>query len=107
MMGQAYGMQAGGSTHPTLFGDCYANAGIFGVLLGVFWAGYVTIADRITIKRKTTEIRILAYVLNAVVYTIIGRGSVYNGFWYVAYGIPALCAFEYCILHVRFGNKHL
>ena len=104
-MGQATGMAAGGSTHPTLFGDCYANAGLFGIILGAFWAVYVTVVDRIIINRKITEIRILAFVLNAVVYIIIARGSVYNGFWFVAYGIPALCFFEYCLLHVRISKK--
>ena len=108
-MGQAMGMATGGSTHPTLFGDCYANAGFFGILLGAFWAFYVSVIDKITFKRKSTEIKILVYILNAVVYTIIGRGSIYNGFWFVAYGMPLLCFVEYCLYHFKFkiNNKLL
>lgn len=100
-MGQAMGMRAGGSTHPTLFGDCYANLGVLGVFLGGFWAIYANIADSIIIKRKRMATQILLYVLNAVVYVIIGRGSVYNGFWFVAYGVPLLVFVEWYLNHSR------
>lgn len=100
-MGHAYGMAAGGSTHPTLFGDCYANLDIFGIFLGAFWAIYVTIADRIIISRKHSLSAILIYVLNAVVYVIIGRGSVYNGFWFIAYGVPLILLIEYIKYHIK------
>lgn len=96
-MGAAIGMVAGGSTHPTLFGDCFANAGMFGILLGSFWAVYATIIDRITLKRKKKIIYILMFVLNAVVYCIMGRGSVYNGFWFTAYGTPLLIVLDFCL----------
>lgn len=89
-MGSAVGMVAGGSTHPTLFGDCYANAGILGVLLGSFWAIYCSIADRIVIRSKKQTQKVLTYCLFAVTYVIIGRGSVYNSFFFVAWGIPAI-----------------
>ena len=94
-MGQAKGMVAGGSTHPTLFGDCYANLGIFGFLLGMFWAMYANITDIIIKKRKKMTVKILLFVLNAVAYVIIGRGSVYNSFWLVAYGVPLLAFLEW------------
>ena len=112
-MGQAMGMRAGGSTHPTLFGDCYANLGGLGVLLGGFWAAYASIADSIIVKRKRIATQILLYVLNAVVYVIIGRGSVYNGFWFVAFGVPLLVFVESYLNHSRkprfkivLGKKH-
>lgn len=100
-MGHAYGMAAGGSTHPTLFGDCYANLDVFGVLLGGFWALYATAADKLVCRSKNTLSRILIYVLNAVVFVIIGRGSVYNGFWFVAYGVPLILLIDYMKNKVR------
>ena len=103
-MGHAIGMVEGGSTHPTLFGDCYANLGSFGVLLGIYWALYANLIDYITLKRKNTTIQILMFVLNAVVYVVIGRGSVYNGFWYAAYGIPLLVFIGWLFNNVKLPN---
>lgn len=90
-MGAAIGMVAGGSTHPTLFGDCYANMNWLGMYLGFFWALYASAADEITV-RYDYRCAVFLYTLNAVVYAIIGRGSVYNGFVNVAYGIPLIIA---------------
>lgn len=89
-MGSATGMAAGGSTHPTLFGDCYANAGFIGIFLGFFWAVYCSIADKIVIKCKNHTTKILVYCLFSVTFIIMGRGSVYNSFFFVAWGIPML-----------------
>ncbi len=100
-MGHAYGMSAGGSTHPTLFGDCYANLDVFGVFLGAFWALYSTIVDRIVCKTKSMLSKILIYVLNAVVFVIIGRGSVYNAFWFAAYGVPFIIVVEWFLLRTN------
>lgn len=100
-MGQAIGMKAGGSTHPTLFGDCYANLGALGVMLGAFWAIYASILDIIIAKQPKMYIRVLMYVLCGVAYVIIGRGSVYNGFWFVAYGIPLLIVLQWLFTHVK------
>lgn len=92
-MGAAVGMVAGGSTHPTLFGDCYANAGMLGIFLGMFWAVYCSIGDKVVIKCKNPALKTLVYCLLAVTYVIIGRGSVYNSFFFVAYGMPFLWIF--------------
>lgn len=100
-MGQAIGMGAGGSTHPTLFGDCFANLDVFGFLLGAFWAMYACIVDSIIVSRKSKTNQVLLYVLNAVVYVIIGRGSVYNGFWFVAYGMPLLIFIEWFMRNTK------
>lgn len=89
-MGSAVGMVAGGSTHPTLFGDCYANAGFIGVFLGAFWAVYCSISDKMVIRCKNPVTKILVYCLFSVTFTIMGRGSVYNPFFFVAWGIPML-----------------
>lgn len=66
------------STHPTLYGDCYANLWWYGILLGVFWAMFVLATDRIA-NRKNPIIRTAFVVLFGCMYVIIGRGSVYNG----------------------------
>lgn len=89
-MGAAIGMVKGGSTHPTLFGDCYANAGSLGIFLGAFWALYCSVADHIVQRFKNQALKVLTYCLFAVTFVIIGRGSVYNSFFFVAWGIPAL-----------------
>lgn len=85
-MGSAAGMGPGGSMHPTLFGDCYANLGFAGIFLGILWALLVTQLDRIILSMKTNESKVLAYSLMASMYIIIGRGAVYNAFFNVAYG---------------------
>lgn len=100
-MGAAIGMAPGGSTHPTLFGDCYANAGMWGISLGIFWAMYVSFIDRLIQHRKTSSFKVLAFILNAVVFVIMGRGSVYNGFIFVAYGLPIIIFCEWCMCKFR------
>lgn len=89
-MGAAIGMVVGGSTHPTLFGDCYANAGILGIFLGVFWAIYCSVTDKIIMSCKNQILKTMMYCLFAVTFVIIGRGSIYNSFFFVAWGGPAL-----------------
>lgn len=61
-----------------------------GVFLGVFWAVYSSIADKMVVKCKNHVTRILVYCLFSVTFTIMGRGSVYNPFFFVAWGIPML-----------------
>ena len=100
-MGAAKGMIAGGSTHPTLFGDCYANLGMLGVFLGAFWAIYANVVDWITTRQKNPIAVVLIYALCAVTYVIMGRGSVYNGFFFVAYGIPFIVILFYLKRHVK------
>lgn len=89
-MGAAVGMLEGGSMHPTLFGDCFANLGYAGVLLGILWAVLIHINDIIIDKMRCYQIKVLAFVLLATSYVIIGRGAVYNGFFAIAWGIPLL-----------------
>lgn len=106
-MGSAIGMAAGGSTHPTLFGDCFANLGYFGFLLGAFWAIYVNIADKIIIKCKAFSTKILIFVLNAVVFVIIGRGSIYNGFWFIAYGVPLIIIIRFLLSKIIIKKSNI
>lgn len=89
-MGSAIGMAQGGSMHPTLFGDCYANFGAAGVLLGGLWAAVIHINDRIIDRMRYHQIKVLLFVLLSTAYIIIGRGAVYNGFVNIAWCVPLL-----------------
>lgn len=104
-MGSAIGMRAGGSTHPTLFGDCYANFNFFGSFMGIFWGLYTTIFDRIKNNRDSSIFYILHYILNSIVFVIIGRGSVYNAFFLTAYGTIFLLILEYLFKHICIKRK--
>jgi hypothetical protein len=66
------------STHPTLYGDCYANLGWYGILLAAFWALFVSIVERL-VNRKNAVTRLALMVLYGCTFVIIGRGSIYNG----------------------------
>ena len=75
----------GFSTHPTLFGDCFANFGYWGVFLGVFWALFAQAFDYL-IYRQRYVIKICLIVLCGNAYIIMGRGSVYNAFIWMLWG---------------------
>lgn len=89
-MGKAVGLGEGGSMHPTLFGDCYANAGFLGIFLGIYWAMFVSFMDKILIKYKDDIWIFLLYITQSYMYVIIGRGAVYNGWLIAAYGMIVL-----------------
>jgi len=89
-MGMAIGMGAGGSMHPTLFGDVYANFGIWGIFMGAFWAGYASLTDKIMEYLKNDICLFFAYSLCAYAYVVEGRGAVYNGHVMMAYGLLIL-----------------
>lgn len=65
------------SMHPTLYGDCFANLGWFGIFLGFFWAIFINMIDLI-IKRKNHVMRIMLFAIYSVSLVIVARGSVYN-----------------------------
>lgn len=85
-MGAAIGMGAGGSTHPTLFGDCFANFGWYGVFLGIYWGIFANLIDYLICSRKYIFDALLLYSLISISYCIIGRGAIYNGFIPTAWG---------------------
>lgn len=66
------------STHPTLFGDCFANFYYFGILLGAFWAGFVFYFERFIQTRKSFLVRAGMTSALSQMYIMIARGSVYN-----------------------------
>lgn len=75
----------GFSTHPTLFGDCYANFGYLGVFMGIFWALFAQMFDYLIYRNKAL-VRISLIVLSGNAYIIMGRGSVYNAFIWMLWG---------------------
>lgn len=85
---------------PTLFGDAYANFGMWGFLLGIFWAVIVCAGDHFVHKRKNT-IRYMYYMCEAVLYVIIGRGSVYNSFMHFFFAIILFTIIDYYTKHFR------
>lgn len=106
-MGAAVGMGVGGSTHPTLFGDCYANLGWWGVMLGGFWALFSSIFDRIIYRQKNYRNKVLLFNLIATSFIIMGRGSVYNGFVIMAYGTVLLLVWGKIVLLLSNRKKNV
>lgn len=88
-MGSAWSMNpynTSYSMHPTLYGDCFANLWWFGIFLGIFWAVFLFIIDKFTFKRNDV-VKTMLMVLFTTVYVIVGRGSVYNGFFIAFLGL--------------------
>ena len=85
------------SVHPTLFGDCYANLGGMGIVLGVFWATFSFICDFFLHRIQKLHVQILSTVMFLTMYITIARGSVYNGFIVVFWGSIALFILSFCL----------
>lgn len=90
----------GYSTHPTLFGDCYANFGFLGIFSSAFWAFFVKYVDQYICKTKI-DVRYPLMIIFSCCYVIIGRGSVYNGFAWIVIGVILLNFIYY------FLNKYI
>lgn len=89
-MGKAWAPSSWGySVHPTLYGDCYANFGAYGVFMGIFWAVFVNISDYITSK-SSVMLQYICVMCFSCSYVIIGRGSVYNAFILLIFGLLVL-----------------
>jgi hypothetical protein len=73
------------STHPTLFGDCFANLGFAGVFLGIFWAIFFSLTDYM-VNRQDQILKLSLFSLCSVVFIILARGSVYNSFSILVWG---------------------
>lgn len=96
-MGSAWAMNPNNTTfsmHPTLYGDCFANLWWFGVLLGVFWALFSFSIDKF-IYEKNEIVRLVLMVLFGSVFVIVGRGSVYNGFFIAFTGIIVVLSINF------------
>lgn len=79
----------GFSTHPTLFGDAYANFGFYGFYIGIFWAIFAIVIDKLNINLSKTISLTISFVVS-IFYIIQGRGSVYNAFAWCTYSIILL-----------------
>lgn len=103
-MGKAVSPTSQGySVHPTLFGDCYANFGFLGCLLGIFWALFATFIDRITsTKNKIFNICVLS--VSSLCYIIIARGSVYNSYIWMIFSIIFIFVMC-CAYNVLYSKK--
>lgn len=89
-MGKAWRPSSWGySMHPTLYGDCYANFGAYGVFMGAFWAVFVNVSDYITSK-SSVMLQYICVMCFSCSYVIIGRGSVYNAFILLISGLLVL-----------------
>ena len=97
-MALALGGSEGGSMHPTLFGDCYANGGFLAFFLGILWGIIANIIDYVIGRIKHFDVKRLLYVLSACSFIVIGRGAVYNGFVNIAWGFLFLLIIYYLFL---------
>lgn len=84
----------GFSIHPTLFGDVYANFGFVGFFMGIFWAFFVLILDKLIIKSNKL-VRLPISLICGIIYIIQARGSVYNAFSWLVYCIIILTLIHY------------
>lgn len=78
-MGWAYDPSQGRgySMHPTLYGDCFANAYYFGIFLSIFWAIIIYLIDKFVDSRENHE-KLCAIVMVGCAFVMVGRGSAYN-----------------------------
>ena len=106
-MGMSAGMEAGGSMHPTLFGDCYANFGFIGWLLGGVWAGIVSILDKITSSLGSLYQSSFVCLLG-IGYIMIARGAVYSGYYCIFFGLIIIILLRFIfMLNIKKIRLHL
>lgn len=67
-----------GTMHPTLFGDTYANFGMFGCLFGVFYALLVTFIDENIRRTPDPMMKIMKVSMACTLFVLLGRGAMYN-----------------------------
>lgn len=98
-MGQAWKPGSiGFSMHPTLFGDSYANFGMFGCIIGLFWGMFIGCLDSYARRFTHNDIKgLLLLILISSRLITIARGSVYNGFMGLIVGIFILNIIFYFI----------
>lgn len=97
------------SVHPTLFGDCYANLGYYGVILGAFWALFISFIDFLVYQVKNKSDRILYVSAICCQYTLIARGSVYYGcrLMLISVGIIWICRHVLLGVRLKFGDRKI
>jgi hypothetical protein len=66
-----------GTTHPTFYGDLFANFGWFGIGMAVFWVLVTEYFDQMFKRNKAKLVFLLGNI--ATFYVMIARGAIYNG----------------------------
>lgn len=85
--------EIGGSIHPHLWGDAFANGRLLGVFVyAIGLAIIATIAERLLLRATELSLFTIAPCLG-VAYLFIARGSVVAGFGCVAYTLPLVILF--------------
>lgn len=87
----------GFSMHPTLFGDVFANFNFIGVIMGVFWGAFCNSIDKI-LNMNRNYLYLPLFVLFSCCLVIIGRGSVYNGFFALVISYLIIKAIDFLYL---------
>lgn len=83
-----------GTMHPTAFGDAYANFGLPGFLIGIFYALFFYIIDKYIESTKFESVKILKISLAFTMMVLVARGAVYNGIFNCVLGWLILYFFE-------------
>ncbi len=94
------------STHPTFFGNVYANFGKIGVLMGIFWAFFFTLIDQI-INKSPLLLKYCFAVMFGGYFIFVGRGSVYNNFMLMFYGWIFMGIFYEFVTRTTFKKRSL
>ena len=64
------------------------------MLLGGFWAFFANRVDSLITSQKNKFFKIMIFFLAAYTFVVSGRGSVYNGFEKLAWGVVILFLFK-------------
>jgi hypothetical protein len=75
----------GGTVHPLLYGESYANFGVLGGILGFFWAVMIGFLSRL-IAGQVNSIQILCLPVMATFCILLARGAVYSSFFFLVSG---------------------
>ena len=86
---------AGGTMHPTLFGDVYANFGYAGVVMGAIYALILSIFDEVVASTRDSSMRVLKISLICTYMVLLGRGAVYNSTFNCIIGIAVVSLLEF------------
>ena len=96
----------GGTVHPLLYGESYANFGIFGGFLGIFWALLIGLVSRfISTLQNNTQILLLPVMSAFGIF--LARGAVYSAFFFLISGFILVYFLKLISIFFQYkdGNK--
>ena len=76
----------GGTVHPLIYGESYANFGIFSIFVGIFW-GFVYGIMGVWYRKKSAYMRIILLTPISIFGIFLARGAVYSSAIFLFYGI--------------------